>query len=90
MQDRYTKEEYIDLVAQSPSNNFINSIYFFLAQGHAFNSTEVTNIQEHLTSEYPDISGLLYRIPLRMVPLFINHESEVIKAIALWRLRLRK
>jgi hypothetical protein len=90
MADVYTKEEYGDLVEATPSYNFINSINFFLSQGHAFNDPSSRNLQEHLTSEYPVISVILYRIPLRHIPLYINHESDLIKAIALWRLRISK
>ena len=90
MLDKYTKREYEELVETTPSYNFINSINFFLSQGHAFNNPNARDLQEHLTLEYPEISGMLYRISLRHIPLYINHESDLIKAIAVWRLKINK
>ena len=88
--DMYTKDEYKDLVDAAPPYNLINSINFILVKGFAYNNPDCKSIPEFIKKEHPKMSKLFYDIPLNWVPRFINHENNLVKAIALWRLRISK
>lgn len=90
MKDKYTKEEYMELVASSPAYDLINSINFIIVKGFAFNDPTCKSIPEHIKKDYPKVSEIIYDFPLHWIPRFINHENNLIKAIALWRLRIAK
>lgn len=89
----YTKKEYASLIEQAPAYNLINNINLILVRGHCYNGydrVKYTNIEEYITKSYPQISRLFFEIPLKSMPLFINHEFELFRAIALWRLKIAK
>jgi len=86
----YTNKEYAALVEQAPAYDLINNINFILVKGYRLANPERISIEEYIVSNHPKISKLFFDIPLRSIPLFINHENDLIKAIALWRLKIAK
>lgn len=61
-----------------------------LIKGHAFNDSSNLDIQQTISKKYPEMSKLLYGIPLEEIPLLLNHENLLVKSIANWRLRNAK
>jgi hypothetical protein len=90
MEPLYTKEDLIDLVAAAPPYNIINLIYFYALNGHAYNNKDCKDLKECLYKEFPQMSKLFYEIPLDLIPLLINHDNNLVKAIVMWRLRIAK
>lgn len=86
----YSKSEYADLVNQCPPYNMINDLNFILISGHAFNDSSISDFQQGISKKYPEMSKLLYEIPLEEIPLLLNHENPLVKAIVTWRLRVAK
>lgn len=86
MEPLYTKEDLIDLIATSPPYNIINTLYLYVNK----EGNDCRDIEEILTKEFPIISQVFFKFPLDIIPLLINHESNLIRAIALWRLRIAK
>lgn len=44
-------------------------------------------MKQHTTTRYPQ---MIYHTPLKNMPLLINHEDPLIRAIALWRLEIAR
>ena len=84
----YSILEYKNLVDSAPPYSIINHINFMLVKGHAYNDPDCKDLTEFVKNDYPDTYRLIYETPLDTIPLLINHKIEVIKAIALWRLRI--
>jgi hypothetical protein len=85
----YTREEFIDLVAAAPPYNLINVISLYLSKMDDRTYSD-GDLKKDLYKDYPNVSKLIYDVPLDLIPLFINHESNLIRAISLWRLRVAK
>jgi len=73
------------LVDYCPPYNLINSINYQLTDRHAFRDSTCTSIPDMISNNYLGISKLLYA-PLEEIPLLINNEYNLVKAIAKWRL----
>jgi len=86
----YSKKEYKSLVDSAPPYAIINHINHMLIKGFAFNDTSCTNIEDFIKKDYPSFYILFYERPLDTMPLLINHKLDIVKVIALWRLRLGK
>jgi hypothetical protein len=85
----YNREELIDLVTVAPPYNLINELSLYLSTRNDETYSDI-DLKKALYKDYPKVSKLIYEVPLDLIPLFINHESNLIRAISLWRLRIAK
>lgn len=86
--DKYSIEDYKILVDQSPSYNLINHIGFMIRTGYAYNDSSCTSIKKYVMTNFEWFGKLIYEMPLDDTPLFINHESDLVRSIIRWRLNL--
>lgn len=86
----YTEAEYRDLVEQAPSFNLINDINYILVTHGTIYKKELLGVKQHINHNYHNFYKLMYELKLKDVPLFINNKVPLVRAIAMWRLRIGK
>lgn len=61
-----------------------------IVKGYAYNDKTCTDIRKFIEKNYTSFYSLMYKYSLDDIPLLINHEIDIVKTIAIWRLNIGK